>query len=111
MARISQFELPSGAVIHVEAEPTDSDRGYRSASGLQDTIRKLDVRALVEPISNLLDTVLKRFLESHNAPSEITITAGVKFGAEGQFIVAKGTAEANLSISVKYLQTNRPDNV
>jgi hypothetical protein len=49
-----------------------------------------------------LDLIVSRLRRATRRPDEITVDFGLKLGGEAGLIFAKGTAEANLSVSVTW---------
>lgn len=58
-----------------------------------------DAFAKLEPA---LDLIVSRLRQAARRPDEITVDFGLKIGGETGLIFAKGTAEANLSVSVTW---------
>jgi hypothetical protein len=93
---------PGEASIEIEVDPALAPEGFRQTSGLTLKPTIADAERFLEPLPRLVGAVLDRIKSSVQNPKEITITLGLKFGLEGQVIIAKGTAESNLVIELKY---------
>jgi hypothetical protein len=93
-----------GAHLVAEVDPVDlaavelvADDGdghlVKAAGSLAEAFDKL------EPT---LEMIVSRVRSAARSPDEITVDFGLKLGGEAGFIFAKGTAEANLAVSVTW---------
>src|SRR5664280_858331 len=93
----------SGAVVLVEADRGDIAGGLVLASPQPGEAAAKAVRSLassLEQLEPVLRTVKEKLVAS--APEHFTVEFGVKLGGETGIIVAKGTAEVNLKITMTW---------
>ena len=113
MAVLVQVPLDEGEgapVVLVEADRADipgdlvlasSDPGAAAAVATQSLSKSL------ERLEPLLRTVRDKLAAC--APEQCSVEFGVKLGGETGIIVAKGTAEVNLKITMTWDRTKKPE--
>jgi len=109
MALLLEVPAADGAVLIVEADSRDIPQELVLASPSPGEATAKAARSLVESLDQLeplLTTVKERLVSS--SPDEFTVEFGVKFGGETGIILAKGTAEVNLKITMAW-KRNGPD--
>jgi hypothetical protein len=97
----------SGGVVLVEADRGDISGGLTLASPQPGEAAAKAARSLaasLEQLEPVLRTVKDKLVAS--APEHYTVEFGVKLGGETGIILAKGTAEVNLKITMTW---DRPD--
>jgi hypothetical protein len=102
---VQKYRLPSGQEILVEVDHEVDLKPVRSGTrGLRSPdVPTLDPDCVIEPVLALVTASLNRLLLHTPKPNEIEFSAGIKLGVEGGVVVAKGSAEANLTVSLKYV--------
>lgn len=93
----------SGAVVLVEADRGDVPGGLALAApepGVAAARATRSLSASLEELEPVLRTVKDKLVAS--APEHFTVEFGVKLGGETGIIVAKGTAEVNLKITMTW---------
>jgi hypothetical protein len=106
MAVLLEVPVDDGAVLVVEADRQDI-AGDLTLASPGETAGKA-ARSLVESLDQLtplLTTVRERLVAS--MPNSFTVEFGVKFGGETGIILAKGTAEVNLKITMAWDRDDR----
>ena len=105
MASSLLLEVPAqdGAVLLVEVDNRDLPQDLVLASTSPGQAAAKATRSLVDSLDQLepLLTALRHHLVSA-APDEFAVEFGVKFGGETGIILAKGTAEVNLKITMSW---------
>jgi hypothetical protein len=103
---IRHFTLPSGKVVEVEVASDRKDGLVEAgASDLAGAIASGAAAGFVQSFAasiEITELALQGLLERATRPEEVSITLGLKVGATGNVIVAKGTAEANITVTAKY---------
>jgi hypothetical protein len=90
-------------VVLVEADRSDIAGGLTLASpepGQAAAIATRSLSASLEQLEPMLRTVKDKLVKA--APEHFTVEFGVKLGGETGIIVAKGTAEVNLKITMTW---------
>ncbi len=88
--------------LTVEVDPEDGvdlasngARGWRRPS--------FNLVTAMDNVMPALDVIINRVRDGRVAPDEVTLELGLKIGGEHGVILTKGTAEANLKVTVKWL--------
>ncbi|VWX50878.1 conserved hypothetical protein [Novosphingobium sp. 9U] len=103
MSPIATYVASDGSEIKVEVDPTMVGSGYAQASSAgQIAAKLLPLGEALNPIVTMLDSLITRFRATAGNPTTVEITVGLKFGVDGNIIVAKGSAEGNLQIKMTY---------
>lgn len=103
MAVLLEVPVEDGAVLLVEADRGDIPRRLTLASPQPGAAAAKAVRTLSESLEQLepmLRTVRDRLVAS--MPDHFTVEFGVKLGGETGIILAKGTAEVNLKVTMTW---------
>ena len=98
-------EVEGGAVVLVEVDRGDIPGGLTLASpdpGQAAAVATRSLSASLEKLEPVLWTVKDKLAAS--APEHFTVEFGVKLGGETGIILAKGTAEVNLKITMTWGQ-------
>ena len=98
-------EVDGGTVVMVEADRSDIPGGLTlasSAPGQAAAIAARSLSASLEGLEPVIRTVRDKLAAS--APEHFTVEFGVKLGGETGIILAKGTAEVNLKITMTWGQ-------
>ena len=96
-------DTEDGAMVLVEADRGDIPGGLALASPDPGQVAAVAVRSLsasLERLEPVLRTVKDKLVAS--APEHFTVEFGVKLGGETGVILAKGTAEVNLKITMTW---------
>jgi Trypsin-co-occurring domain 1 len=111
MAQITEFKLPSGDVVLVEAEEEPRAAGEARA-GIGDTIRSWMRRGddgqpavlneRVQPLAQALQSIRLTLSGVVTGMDEMVLEAGLKFVGEAGVVLSKVSTEASISISLKW---------
>ena len=96
-------DVEGGAVVLVEADRGDIPGGLTLAApdpGQAAAVAARSLSASLERLEPVLRTVNDKLVAS--APEHFTVEFGVKLGGETGIILAKGTAEVNLKITMMW---------
>ncbi|MEU7906851.1 CU044_2847 family protein [Actinoplanes sp. NPDC049118] len=89
--------------ISVEATLDEQDEGVQLAAATGRAARlTYSLNSALQQVIPTLDTILSRVRESRLSPDEIALEFGLKIGGEHGIILTKGTAEANIKLTVKW---------
>ena len=91
--------------LEVEADMDDQEQGVELAAsghGVRARITAFSLTSALDSVLPAIDTVVRKIGESRIAPDEVTLELGLKVGGEHGIILTKGTAEANLKLTVKW---------
>jgi Trypsin-co-occurring domain 1 len=103
MALLLEVPAADGAVLIVEVDDEDIPEDLVLASPAVGEVAAKATRSLAESLDQLeplLTAVRERLVAS--CPDEFAVEFGVKFGGETGIILAKGTAEVNLNITMTW---------
>ena len=98
-----EVPLEDGAVLLVEVDPEDVPGGVALASAEEVAAAAKSAQSLsksLEQLNPVLRTVKEHLVTS--MPEHYTVEFGVKFGGETGIVLAKGTAEANMKITLTW---------
>jgi hypothetical protein len=98
-------EVEGGTVVMVEADRSDIPESLilaSSSSGKAVAVAARSLSASLERLEPVLQTLKDKLAES--APEHFTVEFGVNLGGETGIILAKGTAEVNLKITMTWDQ-------
>lgn len=98
-------DAKDGNVLLVEADRGDIPGGLTLASadpGQAAAVAARSLSASLEQLGPVLQTLKDKLVAS--APEHFTVEFGVKLGGETGFILAKGSAEVNLKITITWGQ-------
>ncbi len=111
MPQYVQFETAGGGVVLVEVEPAEVEaRPGIDKAGLGDRVDKAVTRAQAgfdEAVKGIVsynaETLIAAVRALSEEPSEAELTFGLKATGEvGNIAIAKGSAEANLSVRISW---------
>jgi hypothetical protein len=103
LLRVSVEDVEAGAVVLVESDRADIPGGLMLASpepGQAAAKAARSLSASLEQLEPVLRTIKDKLVAS--APEHFTVEFGVKLGGETGIILAKGTAEVNLKITMTW---------
>lgn len=103
MAVLLEVPVEDGVVLLVEADRQDIPGGLTLASPNPGEAAARATRSLADALGQLEPTLrtIKEKLLAH-APDHFTVEFGVKLGGETGVILAKGTAEVNLKMTMTW---------
>ena len=107
MKRLVEFPLEDGTSMLVEIDEPDQDglvkasRGYDVIDKAHQTLEKSLEK--VEPAAQL---VIQQFRKLHDVPDEIEVSFGLKLSAEAGAVLASASAEANYTVTLKWVKEN-----
>jgi len=101
-AVLLEVPVEDGAVLVVEADRQDISEDLILASPVGEIAAKAthSLAQSLDQLEPLLTTVRERLIAS--LPDSFTVEFGIKFGGETGIILAKGTAEVNLKITMAW---------
>jgi ribosome-associated translation inhibitor RaiA len=90
--------------LDVEADMDDQEGVELAATGhgVRARITAFSLASALDNVMPAIDTVVRKVRERRIAPDEVTLELGLKVGGEHGVILTKGTAEANLKLTVKW---------
>lgn len=97
--RIVSFELEDGRPIEVEIRDGARKLGGTSEVGLDDDIKR-KLGDSLEKLGAVAAAVVGKLRNAN--PGEIEVAFGVKLGGQTNLILTAGSAEANLSVKLKW---------
>lgn len=98
MKDIIELELPSGKVVLAEVEPAP---GFRPAGPATQRLRqKLD--DAVGLVREVADTIVSGLAGTRAQAREMSLTVGVKFAVSGNIVLATGSGEASLAVTIRW---------
>src|SRR5262249_26138228 len=103
LVEVDVDDVPGGPVVLVESDRNDIAGGLTLAApepGQAAAKAARSLAASLEQLEPVLGTVKDKLVAS--APEHFTVEFGVKLGGETGIIVAKGTAEVNLKITMTW---------
>ena len=109
LVEVAVDDGPGGPVVLVESDRGDVAGGLTLASPEPGQASAKAVRSLAESLEQLepvLRTVKDKLVAS--APEHLTVEFGVKLGGETGIILAKGTAEVNLKVTMTWGREQHP---
>ena len=103
MARYTDFDLPSGAVLRVQSSlpPPPGEGGIAEASGATEKMREAwaDGAALVREVAAGLVAQLR---EATARAEQVTVEFGVNISGKTGIILVEGNAAANLKVTITW---------
>lgn len=108
LVQVPVEDVEGGAVVLVESDRADIPIGLTLASpepGQPAARAARSLSASLEQLEPVLRTVKDKLVAS--APEHFTVEFGVKLGGETGIILAKGTAEVNLKITMTWDRESR----
>jgi hypothetical protein len=108
LMQVQVEDVEGGAVVLVESDRGDIPGGLTLASpepGQPAARAARSLSASLEQLEPVLRTVKDKLVAS--APEHFTVEFGVKLGGETGIILAKGTAEVNLKITMMWDRESR----
>jgi hypothetical protein len=90
--------------LDVEATLDEQDEGVQlaAATGRLARVTSYSLSSALSNVVPTIDTIVSRVRESRLAPDEVALEFGIKIGGEHGVILTKGTAEANIKLTVKW---------
>ena len=103
MSAIATYLSEDGSEIQVEIDTAMTGSGYAQASVAGQLAAKLlPLGEALNPVVEMLDSLVAKLRTAAGNPKGVEIKVGLKFGVDGNIIVAKGSAEGNLEVKLTY---------
>ncbi|AXB78599.1 CU044_2847 family protein [Novosphingobium sp. P6W] len=103
MSLIATYIAPDGSPVEIEVDSTIVAEGYGEANADGFAARRLgELGSSLKPVLSMVDSLVAGFRQSVGNAPDIQVTVGLKFGIEGNIVVAKGSTEGNVSVVLKY---------
>jgi hypothetical protein len=104
MKKLIEFPLEDGTSMLVEVE--ESDEGRLVKASLGDTIVKAQqtLEKSLEKVRPAAQFVIQQLRKLHDAPDEIQVAFGLKLSAEAGAVLAAAGAEANYTVTLKWVK-------
>lgn len=105
MSQLIEVPLAGGGTILIEAEAAPSSetmRGFAAKKALEQVEQTFE--AALENVKATANAVITKLRDIQQAPEEVTVEFGIKFGAKGNVYIAGGEAEANFKVAIKWKQ-------
>jgi hypothetical protein len=101
----------SDELIEIEADFDEQDPELQLVA--RDDGRRLppsafSLAAAMDKVVPVLDRIIGRVRHTGRRPDEIAVELGLKIGGEHGVILTKGTAEANVKLTVKWFAARHP---
>jgi Trypsin-co-occurring domain 1 len=109
MPNLIEVPLERGGSILIEADAPGSGEALRGRAAAQ-VIERVS-QTLEEALSHVrstADVVITQLCAIPQAPEEVSVEFGIKFGAKGSVYIAGGEAEANFKVALKWKKENAP---
>jgi hypothetical protein len=105
MKRLVEFALEDGTTMLVEIEEPEQG-GLVKASRSDEVIAKAHqtLEKSLEKVKPAAQFVIQKLRELHDAPEEVQVSFGLKLSAEAGAVLASGSAEANYTVTLKWLK-------
>lgn len=102
MTDFTDFELPSGAIVHVQSslKPIEAG-GVEQASGAIDKTREAWNEGM-SLVSEMAEGVIVQLKEATKQAEEVTVEFGVNISGKTGIILVEGEAGANLKVAVTW---------
>jgi len=102
----------SDAVLEIEADLDEQghDLHLVARDGNRLPPAAFTLAAAMDKIVPVLDRIITRVRRTGSRPDEVGVEVGLKIGGEHGVILTKGTAEANVKLTVKWYAGSRPAN-
>jgi hypothetical protein len=101
MASLVRFELPDNGYVWIEAEEVPEGYGRRDVAGEVGGI-PVNLERAVKTVSKVAEIISDNIRQGFKQSKEIEVEVAVKFSMEGDIIIAKGQAEGNWKIKIKW---------
>jgi hypothetical protein len=111
MTQVTQYSLPDGSIVFVEAAERLSLGGEQRAAAIEsigkylrgdsDADKAPSLAERVSPIIQALKVVKEKLVEV-GSPHSVELEAGIKFTAEAGVILSKYGGEASISVKLKW---------
>jgi inner membrane protein involved in colicin E2 resistance len=101
MAELTDFKLPSGAVVYVQSSVRPPGKpGVEQASGVEKAREAWnDGMALVREVAEGIVAQLK---EATSQAEEVTVEFGLNISGKTSVVLVEGAAEANLKVTMSW---------
>lgn len=99
MGTVLRVPIEDGADEFVEVEADADDVVLAS---IHDRISAFSLGSAMDRLMPALRSIMKRVRAADDAPDEVAVEMGLKIGGEQGFILAKGTAEATLTLTLTW---------
>jgi hypothetical protein len=105
--KIVEYPLESGGYISIEIEEFEPEsaisRAGRDERGIPEKAAITFEEAL-DKIKPAASTILKKFRDLSDKPSEVQVEFGLKMNASVGAIISSGGIEANFKVSLKWIK-------
>lgn len=108
MKRLVEFPLEDGTTMLVEIEETDQG-GLVKASRADDVIVKaqMTLEKSLEKVKPAAQFVIQQLRKLHDSPDEIELVFGLKLSADAGAVLASAGAEANYTVTLKWVKEKK----
>jgi hypothetical protein len=108
MRRLVEFPLEDGTSMIVEIEEPDQG-GLVKASRVDDVIVKAQqtLEKSLEKVKPAAQVVIQQLRKLHDTPDEIQVAFGLKLSADAGAILASAGAEANYTVTLKWIKEHK----
>jgi hypothetical protein len=109
MSQLIEVPLESGGTILIEAEAVSSSTPMRGGAAKK-VIEQVEqtFEAALDNVRATASAVITKLRDVPQAPEEVTVEFGIKFGAKGSIYIAGGEAEANFKVALKWKKETAP---
>jgi hypothetical protein len=108
MKKLIEFPLEDGTSMLVEIEEPEHG-GLVKASRSDDVITKAHqtLEKSLEKVKPAAQFVIQKLRELHDAPDEVQVSFGLKLSAEAGAVLASAGAEANYTVTLKWVREKK----
>lgn len=111
MKRLIEFPLEDGGSLLVEvAEPEKGGIVPASRAGEAIVRAQQTLEKSLEKVRPAADFIISQLRKLHDAPDEIEVAFGLKLSAEAGAILAAAGAEANYTVTLKWVKEKTKTN-
>lgn len=105
MKRLVEFPLEDGTTMLVEIEESEKG-GLVKASRADDVIVKAQItlEKSLEKVKPAAQFIIQQLKNLHDSPDEIEVAFGLKLSADAGAVLASAGAEANYTITLKWVK-------
>jgi hypothetical protein len=105
MIRLVEFPLEDGTTILVEIDEPEQG-GLVKVSRAGDAIAKAQqtLEKALEKVKPAAQSIILQLRKLHDAPDEIEVAFGLKLSAEAGAVLASAGAEANYTVTLKWVK-------
>jgi hypothetical protein len=101
--RIVRLEFGDGDSVLVETEVDENEPGFvRANAGDVAAKALIKMQEAIRPVAKTADFIFERLSAAAHPPNEITTEFSIKFSVKGDVIIARGEAEGNCKLILKW---------